>query len=323
MWRLVRYSSSLPVLWVKHNGSQAIKVSTTGCKDISDLTKLIKKELSPKLNPYSSDQLTLHKSLNDAPLRPGLTIEELSKFVEPNTDESPLFVKTQESITTTQKTIFVQDIDAECVPLDSFTKVIVENNDDLKQIFEGKGSALYQLSNPKDRVTKMKQLIDGERYNVYSRYEQSFVDEVRWQQMEDQAMEQETYLAVKRFLVSQLGESVADMPTDILGSHGKTIVQEWDAVFRDGDVLYLCEAKHNITLEQVNKLPERIKKFKQFQADAQSEFHSAKKLVGVLCGTLFPEKIRKTAHLLQFICVYPSGHRYDVQKSTTEFIIER
>lgn len=86
-------------------------------------------------------------------------------------------------------------------------------------------------------------------------------------------MEQETYLAVKRFLVSQLGDSVADMPTDILGSDGKTIVQEWDAVFRDGDVLYLCEAKHNMTWEQVTKLPERIKKFKQFQADAQSEFH--------------------------------------------------
>jgi hypothetical protein len=283
----------------------------------------LSREIYPELNSYSPAQLTVHNSLTDQALRPALTIQELSKLVEPNTDESPVFVKTQESITTTQNTIFVHDIDAECVPLDSFTEVIVENDVDLKQIFEGKGSALYLLSNPKKRITKFKQLIDGERYNVYSRYKQSFVDKVRWQQMEDQAMEQETYLAVKRFLVSQLGDSVADMPTDILGSDGKTIVQEWDAVFRDGDVLYLCEAKHNMTLEQVNKLPERIKKFKQFQADAQSEFHSAKRLVGVLCGTLFPEKIRKTAHLLQFICVYPSGHCYDVQKSPTEFIIER
>jgi len=321
MLRLVRYSSSLPKLWVKHNGSQAIKVSTAGCKDISDFAKAIKKELPQQLSAFDSNQLTLHKTLTDAALEPDIPIVSISDAGL--SAKSPLFVKTQESITATQKTIFVQDIDEECRPVDSFTKVIVENNDDLKQIFEGKGSALYQLSNPKDRVTKMKQLIDGERYNVYSRYEQSFVGEVRWQQMEDQAMEQETYLAVKRFLVSQLGDSVADMPTDILGLDGKTIVQEWDAVFRDGDVLYLCEAKHNMTLEQVFKLPERIKKFKQFQADAQSEFHSAKKLVGVLCGTLFPEKIRKTAHLLQFICVYPSGHRYDVQKSPTAFIIER
>ena len=238
--------------------------------------------------------------------------------------EKSFVVKTQESTTTTQKTIFVQDIDEKCRPIaNQFSKFIVESDKDFRALYGTKGEALYQPGNPELKITKFKQLIDGERYNVYSRYEQSFVDNVRWQQMEDQAMEQETYLAVKRFLVSQLGDSIADMPTDILGSDGKTIVQEWDAVFRDGDVLYLCEAKHNMTLDQVNKLPERIKKFKQFQADAQSEFHSAKKSVGVLCGTLFPEEIRKTAHLLQFICVYPSGYRYDVQKPPTEFIIER
>jgi hypothetical protein len=321
MLRIVRYSSSLAKLWVKHNGGQAIQVSTCGCLNISDFAKAIKRELSPELNSYSPAQLTLHKTLTDAPLEPDFLLSSISTAGQ--SAKLPLFVKTQESITTTQKTIFVQDIDEECRPVDSFTEVIVENDVDLKQIFEGKGSALYLLSNPKKRITKFKQLIDGERYNVYSRYEQSFVDEVRWQQMEDQAMEQETYLAVKRFLVSQLGDSIADMPTDILGSDGKTIVQEWDAVFRDGDVLYLCEAKHNMTLEQVNQLPERIKKFKQFQADAQSDFHGAKKLVGVLCGTLFPEKLRKTAHHLQFVCVYPSGHRYDVQKSPTDFIIER
>ena len=119
MLRFVRYNSSLAKLWVKHNGSQAIKVSTAGCKDISDLTKAIKKELPKQLSAFDSNQLTVHKSLNDAPLRPGLTIEELSKFVE-NTDESPLFVKTQESITTTQKTIFVQDIDEKCRPVDNY-----------------------------------------------------------------------------------------------------------------------------------------------------------------------------------------------------------
>lgn len=58
--------------------------------------------------------------------------------------------------------------------INSFTKVIVENDVDLKQIFEGKGSALFLLSNPKKLITKFKQLIDGERYNVYSRYEAKY-----------------------------------------------------------------------------------------------------------------------------------------------------
>ena len=59
-------------------------------------------------------------------------------------------------------------------------------------------------------------------------------------------------MALKRFLPNQLADSVADMPTVILGSDGKTIVQEWDSVFRDGDALYLCEAKHNMKLEQLD-----------------------------------------------------------------------
>jgi hypothetical protein len=60
------------------------------------------------------------------------------------------------------------------------------------------------------------------------------------------------------------------MPTDILGLDGKTIIQESDAVFKAHDVLYLCEAKHNMTLKQVNKTFERIQKFKGFEMNAQA-----------------------------------------------------
>ena len=103
--------------------------------------------------------------------------------------ETPLYVKVLQQAPLSShilsKSIFIQDIDEECRPIDSFTEVVVENDADLKQIYGGKGEALYQLANPKKRITKFKQLIDGEKYNVYSRYEKSFADEVRWQQIED------------------------------------------------------------------------------------------------------------------------------------------
>ncbi|EGF76398.1 hypothetical protein BATDEDRAFT_92756 [Batrachochytrium dendrobatidis JAM81] len=281
-------------------------VSTAGCLNISDLAKAIKQELSPKLNSYSSAQLTLHKTSDDTALEPDLPLASIS--TAGLSAKLPLIVKTLEPA-------------PKCCPLDSFSKYLVESNDDLKQILEGKGSALYQLFNPKDKIIKFKQLINGEKYNVYSRYERSFADEVRWQQNEDQAMEEETHLAVRRFLATHLGPSAVDMPTDIMAADGKTIVQEWNAVFKDGNVLYLCEAKHNMTDKQVNKLPARIRKFKEFQANAQPEFRNVTKYAGVLCGTLFPEDIRKNAHL-GFICVYPSGYRYDVKKPE-DFIIER
>ncbi|KAJ8322660.1 hypothetical protein O5D80_008203 [Batrachochytrium dendrobatidis] len=277
-------------------------VSTAGCLNISDLAEAIKQKLPNQLADFAPNQLTLHKTLDDAALKPDLPLASIS--TAGLSAKLPLI-----------------DIDEECRPLDSFSKYLVESNDDLKQILEGKGSALYQLFNPKDKIIKFKQLIDGEKYNVYSRYERSFADEVRWQQNEDQAMEEETHLAVKRFLATHLGPSAVDIPTDIMAADGKTIVQEWNAVFKDGDVLYLCEAKHNMTDKQVNKLPARIRKFKEFQANAQPEFRNVTKYVGVLCGTLFPEDIRKIAHL-GFICVYPSGYCYDVKKPE-DFIIER
>ncbi|KAK5668186.1 hypothetical protein QVD99_005223 [Batrachochytrium dendrobatidis] len=294
-------------------------VSTAGCLNISDLAEAIKQKLPNQFSAIDSNQISIHQSLQDAPLEPDLPLASIS--TAGLSAKLPLIVKTLGSSAPAQKTIFIQDIDEKCCPLDSFSKYLVESNDDLKQILEGKGSALYQLFNPKDKIIKFKQLIDGEKYNVYSRYERSFADEVRWQQNEDQAMEEETHLAVRRFLATHLGPSAVDMPTDIMAADGKTIVQEWNAVFKDGDVLYLCEAKHNMTDKQVNKLPARIRKFKEFQANAQPEFRNVTKYVGVLCGTLFPEDIRKIAHL-GFICVYPSGYCYDVKKPE-DFIIER
>ena len=89
MLKIARYSSSLAKLWVQHNGTQAIKVSTTGCKDVTDLTEAIKKAL-PQLSTFASYNITLHWSLNDPAIRPGLSIADLYKS---NTDITPLIVK--------------------------------------------------------------------------------------------------------------------------------------------------------------------------------------------------------------------------------------
>ncbi|KAJ1503497.1 hypothetical protein HMI56_002107 [Coelomomyces lativittatus] len=245
----------------------------------------------------------------------------LLKSLETNTAESPLLIKTPEPTTATQKTIFIQNIDEECHPIPgSFIEFVIENNTDLNNLFPKKGEYLTLLSKPNYGITSFKQLIDGERYKFKSYYEQSFIDELCWQQNEDKAMEQETYLAMKQFLATHLGPSVEDMPTNIMASDGKTIVQEWDAIFKDGNVLYLCEAKHNMTFEHITKFPGRIRKFKEFQANAQPEFRNITKHVGVLCGTLFPDLVQNCAHNHGFFCVYPSGHHYNV-KNPDDFII--
>jgi hypothetical protein len=309
-------------LWVKHNGSPSIKVPIKGCNDLDDFAKKVKQELN------TSSQIALFTSLDKEPLDPGLGLNDLLKpDIVNNTSKSPLFVKiiptTQDPIAS--KTIYVQDIDEECKPVDRFTEVVVENDADLRQILGSKGEALYQLSNPKKRITKLKQLIDGEKYNVYSRYEQSFADEVRWQQKEDAAMEEEVALALKNYLHSHLGSAVIDMPTDVFGSKGN-IVQKWDAAFKVDDVLYLCEAKYVMSTDKLPKISQRIQRFKeQFQPHAQEQFSiGINKIIGVACATNFPPLVRKEAHDLGLICVYPSGWRYRVDKTLPiEFKIER
>jgi hypothetical protein len=60
-------------------------------------------------------------------------------------------------------------------------------------------------------------------------------------------MEEEPLLDLKSFWINHLGPSVIEMPADIMGSDGKTIVQEWVAVFKVDDVIYSCEAKKERT----------------------------------------------------------------------------
>lgn len=323
--RLLRYYSTPQAalkLWVKHNGAPSIKVSINGCIDIDDFAEKVKQKLN------TNSQVALFSSLDKEPIKPGLTIKELLKTdaLKKNSDEYPLFVKlipaSLDSIAS--KTIYIRDIDEECRPLDSYTEVLVESDADMKEIYESKGSALYLLTEPKKRLTKFKQLKDGEKYGVFSRYEQSFSQELRWQQMEDRAMEEEVALAMKNYLYSHVGSNVIEMSTDVFGTGGK-IVQEWDAAFKVDDVLYLCEAKHVMCIDKVPKIPQRIKMFKeQFQPHAQEEFSiGINKIVGVACGTYFPPLVREKAHELGLICVYPTGWRYyDDKKVPRGFKIE-
>ena len=63
MLKIVRYSSSrLGRLWVKHNGSQAIIVSTAGCLDIDDFVKVVKKELLKQVSGIDGNDFTLYRT---------------------------------------------------------------------------------------------------------------------------------------------------------------------------------------------------------------------------------------------------------------------
>ena len=299
-------------LWVKYN-QYACKVSTVSCEDIDDFKDSVKKKVFPDL--VNAIGLTLHKSLNEAPLKPNQTISSLAPFG--SCYEMPLIIKVSPTephvLEQKSKTILVQEYGEDYQLLDSFTEATIWSDADVKQILGSKGEALMKLSGPKRRIIHFHEIEDGEKYKIYSSYLNSFSDEVRWQQTEDEAMEEEICLAMKSYLNKNLGQNVKTLPTDIKGSNGN-YVQEWDGIFKVNNIIYLCEAKHVMT-SNLKKMTKRILQFKEIQANAPSEICSSiDKIVAVACGTYFPEDVRKEAYRLGFLCVYPSGNRYCVNK---------
>ncbi|EXX64930.1 hypothetical protein RirG_138140 [Rhizophagus irregularis DAOM 197198w] len=78
--------------------------------------------------------------------------------------------------------------------------------------------------------------------------------------------------------------------------------------------MYLVEAEHNITLENINNLSDEIKEFKKLKKnDVSSEYHELlDKLMieGIICGVNFPKEFRKMA---KDRGLYPGGGRYKVR----------
>jgi hypothetical protein len=84
--------------------SHPVEIYIGDCRNISQLIKLIKAELSPKLDNVSIDQINLYSSNdnNATALRPGLNLSTL--FTQPNvagtTYDTPLYIKVEEGVFT-------------------------------------------------------------------------------------------------------------------------------------------------------------------------------------------------------------------------------
>ena len=304
-------------LWVKHNGSPSVKVSIKSCIDIDDFAKKVKHELN------TNSQVAFFTSLDKEPIKPWLTIKELIKTeFKNNSGESPLLVKiipaTQDSIAT--KTIYIGETDEDGEFMGEYKRRILRNDHDLMKLIKN-SDGLIHLSSPDDVLLSFDDIKDGEKYQLY-KFAQNFQS---WQKKEADAMEAETLLSMKTYLMEKLLASSIDLPTDIYDSTGKQI-QEWDGILLSGDTLYLLEAKHSVSIEKIKKIADRVKKFPQIMKLSAEKVFDVKdrKIVGIACGTRFPSGCREEAHRLGLMAVYPSGSRYRVDgKIDFDYAIQR
>lgn len=181
------------------------------------------------------------------------------------------------------------------------------------------GTGLIQLSSPKKVIVDFDEIQNRKKYQVH-KYSQDFPG---WQKNEADAMEAETLLRMKTFLIEELKdlkaqESPISLPTEFYDEK-KRKIQEWDGIISTKDTLYLLEAKHTMTVIKVYKIAERVDKFPEIVARSTRKDEidlKNKKIVGVACGTLFPDDCCVKAHRLGLLDMYPSGSRYKLGGKT-------
>jgi hypothetical protein len=285
-------------LWVKHNGSPSTQVPIKGCINLDDFAEKVKQKLN------TNSQVALFTFLGKKEIDPGLLVKELLKTneIKSNTSKTPLFVRiipaTQETIAT--KTIYVGETNEKGRFSGTYTKYKVKNKEDLRDIYKN-GKGLIQLTDPATAIVNFDEIKDGEKYHVF-KYAQDFEG---WAKKEADAMEAETLLSMKTHLMENLLASPIDLPTDIYDLNGNQI-QEWDGVLLSGDTLYLLEAKHSMSVEKVKEIARRVEHFPEImKLSIQEEFNiKYSKIVGVACGTQFPDESRIEARRLGITIIY-------------------
>ncbi|RGB26427.1 hypothetical protein C1646_631345, partial [Rhizophagus diaphanus] len=141
--------------------------------------------------------------------------------------------------------------------------------------------------------------------------------ESTWTETEDKAMKEETLLAIMDALNKYESVPIKVFPKNIIKDQLQTPIMGWDKILIAGERMYLVEAEHNITLENIINFADEIKEFKKLKKnDVSSEYHELlDKLMieGIICGVNFPKEFRKMAKDRGLFIVYPGGGRYKVR----------
>ncbi len=212
------------------------------------------------------------------------------------------------------KTIYVGIMDEDGVFTGKYLIFKIKNQEHLRYVFKS-GHGLVHMAEPEIAITDFDEIKDGGKYLV----NQLTPNFGAWTKKDADAMEEETLLSMKAFLLQQLPEAPVELFTEFFDENGRQL-QEWDGVLLSGDTLYLLEAKHSMSMKKLKKLAARVKSFPKTLKRSTEKSLAGKfsSIVGVACGTHFPEECRKEAKRLGLMTIYPSGRRYLVDGNLSE-----
>src|SRR3954469_23162971 len=113
--------------------------------------------------------------------------------------------------------------------------------------FEANGLERISDNNEAPKViTTLENIEPGERYQIVASHITAIRKNIAWSQIEDKAMEDETFLAVKDFLNKEFKLTVEVFPHRTMYKNKESIM-EWDRILICDNKVFLLEAKHQMT----------------------------------------------------------------------------
>ncbi|KAF0561595.1 hypothetical protein F8M41_022510 [Gigaspora margarita] len=141
-------------------------------------------------------------------------------------------------------------------------------------------------------IRSLRHIHPNQHYRIKASHLTAVKKGVTWSKVEDQAMEEETLLAVQNALIEKING-----PTKIFSKR----------------VMFDQEGNHQWSGMECCRLKEFPNKL---EATSDIEFKQLlrKQYIGVACGTKFPGEVRHAASdILGLIVVFPGGGRYNVE----------
>ncbi|RIB16366.1 hypothetical protein C2G38_1970473 [Gigaspora rosea] len=224
-------------------------------------------------------------------------------------------------IKTTKKTFYIQAYNDEGEPLErleEFTMYSENNFSGFLKAVDGKGlESIDDDSETPKVINSLRHIRPNQHYRINASHLTAVKKGVTWSKVEDQAMEEETLLAVQNALIEKINGPTTIFPKRVMFDQEGKPLMEWDGILVCEDSVFLCEAKHNMTLKHINNLVSRLKEFpNKLEATSDLEFKQLlrKQYIGVACGAKFSGDVRHTARdMLGLMVVFPGGGRYNVE----------
>ncbi|CAG8443259.1 7215_t:CDS:2 [Diversispora eburnea] len=179
-----------------------------------------------------------------------------------------------------RKTIYIQAYDYEGEMLEKFEEYAMYGEEDLRDFLKAvDGKGLESIDDNNEGVV--------------------------WSKIKDQAMEERNIIGHTTALNEKIRAPTKTFSKRIMKDPEGNPLIEWDGILICEDRIFLCEAKHNMTIVRISE--------KKLKSTSDPEFKKllGKQHIGVACGTKFPEEVKSMARdELGLIVVFPGCNRY-------------